>query len=176
MPAIPPIAADRAKDKRTIRLTLIPIRLAAVRLTAQAVIAFPIMVYLKKMDNNTTTTTVIPTTQMYWGLRDAPIKAIPFSPEKGGRKWVSFPHINMAIPLNRMETAMVTIIRVTTVGFFIGEMANLSMIMPTKVRITTVRRNPKIRGNLSIPVKNIMMSPPSITNSPWAKFMIEVEL
>jgi hypothetical protein len=55
-------------------------------------------------------------------------------------------------------------------------MANLSMIMPIKVRTRTVRGKPITRGNFSITVKKIMVRPPSITNSPWAKFIMEVEL
>jgi len=71
---------------------------------------------------------------------------------------------------------MVTIISVITEGFLIGKIANHSMTIPTRVRTSIVRIKPKIMGSFRVTEKKIMTSPPNITNSPWAKFIIEVEL
>jgi hypothetical protein len=67
MPAKAPMAADRAKESRIILFTSIPTRLAASALSAQALIALPIMVLSKKKVKATAVRIKKPKIQKYWG-------------------------------------------------------------------------------------------------------------
>ncbi len=67
IPATAPIAAESAKDNNIIWLTLIPTRLAASGLSAQALMALPVMVFSKKYVSRITIAIKNPPTQKYCG-------------------------------------------------------------------------------------------------------------
>jgi hypothetical protein len=110
------MAAERQKDNNIICLTFIPTRLAASGLSAQALMALPIMVFSKKSVSKTTTTIRNPPTQKYCGWMTAPINWIGSRPEKAGKSKGSLPQINIAMPLMIIEAAIVAIISVKTEG------------------------------------------------------------
>ncbi len=176
MPATAPIPAERAKESSIICLTLIPTRLAASGLSAQALIALPIMVRLKKMDSAITMMIKKPITHKYCGWMTAPKKVMGSRPEKAGRSKESLPQINIAAPLIRIEAAIVAIIRVSTDGRRMGLIANRSRSIPTRVTRIMVAGKAKIRGSPMATCKKTIINPPNMTNSPWAKFMISVTL
>jgi len=55
-------------------------------------------------------------------------------------------------------------------------MVSLSINNPTNPEEISVHKTATKKGSLSDSEKNHIKSPPITTNSPWARFMIEVEL
>ena len=123
-----------------------------------------------------TTTVVIPNTQRAWGWMMALKRVKGGALENAGKVYGSLPHTSIASPLNIIETAMVIIIRVNTLAFFIGSIVNLSINAPRIVTTPTVRKKPTGRDRCRVPVMKTITRPPRTTNSPWAKLITSVTL
>ena len=152
------------------RPTLIPTSWAAVRLQAQARIALPNKVWLKKRWTPRTSTAVPPMTQRFCGSRVTSPSRMGVSPEKAGRAWMSLPHSSRARPRRKMEAPMVMMMAPTTVMPLAGAMAKRCSIRPT-TRVS--RTAPRMAAGSGRPLPaDRAMAPmaPSITNSPWARF------
>jgi hypothetical protein len=145
-------------------------------LVAQALIAFPTIVNLKKSAKRRTTIPMIPRIQTVWGRIVASNNRIGFSVEKCGRLKVSLPQANIAPPLSNIDPAMVMIIKLRTEGIFRGWIHSLSKAVPISVTASTAIGKATHIGKFKGPTSDTINIPPSITNSPCAKLMILVEL
>ena len=97
-------------------------------------------------------------------------------PENVGRAWVSFPQMSMTNPRIRMLPPMVMMTIPSGVADLSGRIASRSKRAPTAVATRIAQKMAKGRGSLTVVRKKNDNIPPSITNSPWAKLMILVEL
>ncbi len=118
----------------------------------------------------------MPNIQRCCGNRVAPATRIGLLPENIGSAWVSLPQTIMARPRMKILPPIVMMTSPRGDGFFNGLMASRSKITPTTVVTRTARSIAAGSGILTTEKKNQESIPPSMTNSPCAKFMFPVEL
>ena len=117
-----------------------------------------------------------PTIQSAWGTKVAPSTRMGRSPVKAGSPAAFLPRETMTPPLIRIDAPMVTMMRFSTSACAMGRMIRRSIRMPTAVTATMVRTTTSARGRPVAERMDAPSMPPSMANSPWAKFTAPVAL
>jgi len=169
MPVIAPKPPARPKQKSLNRLISIPMRLAPVRLTAEALRAFPNRVRFKKSESPMVTMTRSPKTQRTCDVIVAPNRWITSVSKKESMRLVSDPQAMRTKPLMTEALAMVIIIYVTSLGCLTGRMAIRSRIIEIRIVKATAKRMEGTRLKPAVRKTHVSI-PPSMTNSPVVKF------
>ena len=138
--------------------------------------ALPVILYWKNTLLSTIARRVRQSIQRCWGSMVAPAISIGSLPEKAGSEWVSLSQTSMAMPLIRILPPMVIMTSSKGDGFLRGRIARRSNEIPMIVDDATARIIAIGNGSFTAFRKKSVNIPPSITNSPWAKLMISVEL
>ena len=175
-PPIAPTAALSAKESMTTRRTSMPMSRAASRSVATARIARPRSVRSKKRWSASTIAAATPRIQRAWGTNVAPSMRNGRSPVKAGRPAAFLPRETMTPPLMRIEAPMVTMMRLNTSAWRTGRITSRSISTPTAVTAATVTTNTTTSGRPVAESSAAPSIPPSIENSPWAKFTAPVAL
>ena len=99
----------------------------------------------------------------------APRIWIGVSPEKAGKRWSCLSKTSCATPRMKIEAPMVMMMSETTGAPRAGSMASLLSATPTAAVPAMAISAASGSGRPAMCAKTVIM-PPSITNSPWAKF------
>ena len=139
------------------------------RLLAVASTALPVRVRVKNSQSATKTATAPAITQRLCGSSVAPPMRIGASPEKLGKRCSCLSNTTCATPRMKIEAPMVMMMSETTGAPRAGSMASLFSATPTAAVSRIASSAASGRGTPAWKAKKVIM-PPSMTNSPWAKF------
>ena len=153
-----------------------PTKTAAFLSQETALIALPIIVFLKNKWSAMMTQIVTAITHKYCGNTVAPKIRKGASPEKEGRMNGSDPQAIKANDLIRNEPPMVMKIKNTVCWDLAGRIADLSNTAPKNVTVTMAKGTERTNGIPRNSKKVTANNPPSVTNSHWAKFMMPLAL
>ena len=168
-PASAPIAAESAKESVITQLVLMPTSCAASRLFEVASTALPVSVLVKNTQSPAKTASAPKSTQSAWGRMVAPMIWIGVSPVKAGKRWSCLSKTSWATPRMKIQAPMVMMMSDTTGAPRAGSIASLLSATPTPAVATIAASAASGIGRPAMLAKTVIM-PPSITNSPWAKF------
>jgi len=115
------------------------------------------------------TAAVPPRTQKLCDWTDAPSTSIGASPENDGSLWNCLSNRICAAPRSRIEAPMVMMIKVTAGAPRAGSIASQYSRSPTATAATTAMSAASGSGTPAAATNTVTM-PPSMTNSPCAKF------
>ena len=163
------MAADPPNASAITVRVLIPTRCAASLFAAVASTAFPSKVSSRKAYSRVTMTAVPPSTQKLCGWIAAPNKSTGASPVKAGSLWNCLSKTICATPRNRIDAPIVMMIKVTADAPRAGSIASQYSSRPTTTAMQIAISAASGRGTPAADANTVTI-PPSITNSPWAKF------
>ncbi|CFN71817.1 Uncharacterised protein [Bordetella pertussis] len=169
------MAADSANDRVMMNRVLIPTRRAARRLFEVASTARPISVLVKNSHRTMNTATAPPIIHRLCDRMVAPSTCIGSSPENAGRLWICLPNRLCTAPRMKIEAPMVMMMSETTGAPRAGSIARRFNATPVAA-VTAMASSAASGSARPAPCAKTVIMPPSMTNSPWAKFTTPVAL